>query len=142
MYNLKKPCPSGPDVRDKQECEQACTNLGIPLSENPFIDGRSCYKDKKGGCEQNGKFGKKDAMVCKVYEPLIGANYTFRSTCSPGAEILHKRQCIKACTDLKLPLSRKRFKAGRPCYKNKRGVCNQNGHSGPKSSMICQSEGT
>ena len=42
---------------------------------------------------------------------------------------------------LKIPLSGKVFKEGRPCYKGGRNVCNQNGAYGRNSLMVCKHAG-
>ena len=60
--------------------------------------------------------------------------------CPEGSGIFDKEVCIEACKKLDIPLSGKRFKNGKPCYKGGSGVCNQNGAFARRSSMICCKE--
>ena len=59
-------------------------------------------------------------------------------TCPVGTGVLDKLECTKACTQLGLPFVEKKFKAGRKCYKNGKGMCNQNGAAGSKATMLCK----
>ena len=54
-----KRCPSGSEVKDKDECKEACTSLGIRLS-NTFKDGKPCFKAGNGVCKQSGSVGSKE----------------------------------------------------------------------------------
>ena len=60
--------------------------------------------------------------------------------CPEGSGIFDKEVCIEACKKLDIPLSGKRFKNGKPCYKGGSGVCNQNGAFSRRSSLICCKE--
>ena len=60
--------------------------------------------------------------------------------CPEGSGISDKEVCIEACKKLDIPLSGKRFKNGKPCYKGGSGVCNQNGAFAGRSSLICCKE--
>ena len=59
-------------------------------------------------------------------------------TCPVGTGVLDKLECTKACTQLGLPFVEKKFRAGRKCYKNGKGMCNQNGAAGSKATMLCK----
>ena len=64
-----------------------------------------------------------------------------KKRCPRGSGIFDKEVCIEACKELDIPLSGKRFKNGKPCYKGgKRRVCNQNGAFSRRSSLICCKE--
>ena len=65
MYFLGKPCPPGSTITDKNECQLACGQLDIPLSDRKFKNGRPCYQGGSGVCNQNTAFGKRSKMVCK-----------------------------------------------------------------------------
>ena len=62
-------------------------------------------------------------------------------TCPDGTGVVDKSECAKACTQLGLRFSERKFKAGHICYKNGRGVCNQNAAAGSKATMICRVKG-
>ena len=61
--------------------------------------------------------------------------------CPVGTVIMDKTECATACTQLELPFLERKFKTGHMCYKNGRGVCNQNGAAGSKARMICRVDG-
>ena len=63
-YFLDKRCSRGSKITETSKCEDACNKLGIPLSGNPFKNGRPCYQGGRGVCNQNGKWGSKSTMVC------------------------------------------------------------------------------
>ena len=58
-----------------------------------------------------------------------------------GSSILNVAECEKACNALGIPLSGKKFKEGRKCYKGGSQVCNQNGGHGSNSHLICKKYG-
>lgn len=67
---------------------------------------------------------------------------TGKRRCPRGSGIFDKEVCIEACRKLGIPLSVKRFKKGKTCYKGgKRKVCNQNSAFSRRSSLICKEEG-
>ena len=57
-----KQCQDGSEVRDTNECKEACRGLGIRLS-NTFKDGKPCFKAGNGVCKQSGSLGSKAALV-------------------------------------------------------------------------------
>ena len=59
-----KRCPAGSEVMDQDECKEACTSLGIRLS-NTFKNGKPCFKAGNGVCKQSGSIGSKALLVCK-----------------------------------------------------------------------------
>ena len=75
------------------------------------------------------------------YIPFEGVNYSLRMTCPAGTGVVDKSECATACTQLGLPFSERKFKAGHTCYQNGRGVCNQNAAAGSKATMICRVKG-
>ena len=73
-----------------------------------------------------------------AYIYFVGTNYILMKTCPVGTGVLDKLECTKACTQLGLPFVEKKFKTGRTCYKNGKGICNQNGAAGSKATMLCK----
>ena len=65
-----KRCPSGSEVTDKDECKEACTSLGIRLS-NTFKNGKPCFKAGNGVCKQSGNFGSKASLLCKQLGKVV-----------------------------------------------------------------------
>ena len=65
-----KRCPSGSEVKDKDECKEACTSLGIRLS-NTFKNGKPCFKAGNGVCKQSGNFGSKASLLCKQLGKVV-----------------------------------------------------------------------
>ena len=59
-----KQCPDGSEVRDANECKEACRGLGIRLS-NKFRNGKTCFKAGNGACMQGGNLGAKASLICK-----------------------------------------------------------------------------
>ena len=78
---------------------------------------------------------------CFYFVNFKAVSYIFEKPCRTGSAILEVAKCKKACNHLGLRIAGKAFKAGKPCYKNGQGVCNQNGAWGAKSIMICEIEG-
>ena len=68
-YNLLDPgvksCPEGLGIFEVADCEEACNNLGIRLSNKRFKRGKPCYKGTSNVCNQNGGFGKNARIICK-----------------------------------------------------------------------------
>ena len=62
---IMRRCPKGFGVFDTTECKEACEKLDIPLSGQPFKDGKPCYKGGRNVCNQNGRFTRKSSMICK-----------------------------------------------------------------------------
>ena len=58
--------------------------------------------------------------------------------CPANTQIVNTTECEKACNDLGVRLSGKRFKTGKPCYKARYNVCNQNGAFGTMAALICK----
>ena len=154
-FYLSKLCPSEDRITIITECRLACNALQIPLSGKIFKEGRPCYKGGKNVCNQNGAHGRSSLMVCKradlvktspptgqgeetTIENIDVPNYILTKACPVGTEVVGKTECIDACTQLGIPISEKKFKPGRKCYKNGKGVCNQNGAAGSKATMICK----
>ena len=52
------------------------------------------------------------------------------------------KECKSACNELDIPLSGKRFKNGKPCFKGRNGKCFQNGMHGKKALRICTNKGS
>ena len=65
-----KRCPTGSEVTDTHECKEACTGLGIRLSNN-FKNGKPCFKAGNGFCKQGGSFGSKTSLICKQLGKVI-----------------------------------------------------------------------
>ena len=61
-----------------------------------------------------------------------------KRSCTAGSSILDVAECEKACDVLGIPLSGKKFKERRKCYKGGSQVCNQNGGHGSNSHLICK----
>ena len=61
--------------------------------------------------------------------------------CPANTQIVNTTECEKACHELGIRLSGKRFKHGKPCYKGRYNVCNQNGAFGTMASLICKKGG-
>ena len=59
-----KQCQDGSEVRDTNECKEACRGLGIRLS-NMFKNGKTCFKAGNGACRQSGTIGAKASLICK-----------------------------------------------------------------------------
>ena len=154
-YYLSSSCVTKNRITDVAECQAACNILDIPISGKAFKQGRSCYRGRKNVCNQNGAHGRNSQLVCKHADSTEtttptyqgggttvsdndGAYYTLFRACPADTGVLYKDECAKACSYLGLPYSEKRFKDGRACYKNGKGVCNQNGASGSKAKMICK----
>ena len=80
-----------------------------------------------------------------TFSNFTGARFYLLDTgvrrCPKGFQVLNTTECVEACGELDIPLSGKRFKNGKPCYKGGSGVCNQNGGFTRRSSMICKQEG-
>ena len=58
--------------------------------------------------------------------------------CKTGTAVLTVDECKKACEYLRIS-SMGNFKEGRPCYKGRTGVCNQNiMKPGSRASRICK----
>ena len=66
-----------------------------------------------------------------------GTTYYLDKRCSGGSKITDTTKCMEACNKLGISLSGNPFRNGRPCYQGGRGVCNQNGRWGSKSTMVC-----
>ena len=47
-------CENGSMIIDKQECENACTELNI--DSGAMQNGKPCYQAKNGKCRQDGKY--------------------------------------------------------------------------------------
>ena len=60
--------------------------------------------------------------------------------CPKGYEVMDTTECEEACDQLQIPLSGKKFKPKKPCYKGGSGVCNQNGAFNRRASLICKQE--
>ena len=69
-----KRCPAGSEVMDQDECKEACTSLGIRLS-NTFKNGKRCFKAGNGVCKQGGSIGSKALLVCKESGKIIFVKY-------------------------------------------------------------------
>ena len=69
-----KRCPVGSEVMDQDECKEACTSLGIRLS-NTFKNGKRCFKAGNGVCKQSGSIGSKALLVCKESGKIIFVKY-------------------------------------------------------------------
>ena len=55
-------------IRDAKTCREACKVLNIP--QKRILGGNwVCYKDSKGNCYQNGKYGGGGSLVCKNLTP-------------------------------------------------------------------------
>ena len=65
-----KQCPTGSEVTDTHECKEACTGLGIRLSNN-FKNGKPCFKAGNGDCKQIGSVGSKASLICKQLGKVI-----------------------------------------------------------------------
>ena len=59
-----KQCTDGSEVRDANECKEACKGLGIRLSKT-FKNGKTCFKAGNGACKQSGTIGVKASLICK-----------------------------------------------------------------------------
>ena len=70
-----------------------------------------------------------------------GTTYYLDKRCSGGSKITDTTKCMEACNKLGISLSGNPFRNGRPCYQGGRGVCNQNGKWGSKSTMVCVRSG-
>ena len=66
----KKQCPTDSAVLDTDECKEACTTLGIRLS-NAFKNGQPCFKGGNGVCKQSSKVGSRATLVCKTIGNII-----------------------------------------------------------------------
>ena len=75
-----------------------------------------------------------------VYFTAVGYYLRDRGVywCPANTQIVNTTECEKACNDLGVRLSGKRFKTGKPCYKGRYNVCNQNGAFGTMASLICK----
>ena len=75
-----------------------------------------------------------------VYFTAVGYYLRDRGVywCPANTQIVNTTECEKACNDLGIRLSRKRFKHGKPCYKGRYNVCSQNGAFGTRASLICK----
>ena len=62
---LNTPCESGYEVKDTEECKDACTQLGYDLSTKRFKAGKPCYLNGNDVCNQNGAAGKLSKRICK-----------------------------------------------------------------------------
>ena len=69
-----KSCPTGSEVTDTNNCKEACTSLGISLS-NSFKNDKPCFKAGNGLCKQAGNVGSKASVVCK----LLGKSYSYHT---------------------------------------------------------------
>ena len=65
-----KQCADGSEVRDTNECKEACRGLGIRLS-NMFKNGKTCFKAGNGACKQSGTIGAKASLICKPLGKII-----------------------------------------------------------------------
>ena len=74
-----------------------------------------------------------------------GENYYLQDVgkkrCPSGSGLFDTTECKEACIELGIPLSGRKFKSGKSCYKGGSNVCNQNGGSGRRASLICKREG-
>ena len=61
-----------------------------------------------------------------------------KKRCQSGSGIFDTSECIEACFKVGIPLSGRKFKGGKPCYKGGSNVCNQNGGLGRRASLICK----
>ena len=61
-----------------------------------------------------------------------------KKRCPSGSGIFDTAECIEACIEVGIPLSGRKFKGGKPCYKGGSNVCNQNGGLGRRASLICK----
>ena len=64
-----------------------------------------------------------------------------KKRCPSGSGLFDTTECKEACIELGIPLSGRKFKQGKSCYKGGSNVCNQNGGSGRRASLICKREG-
>ena len=65
-----KQCPDASEVRDANECKEACRGLGIRLS-NMFKNGKTCFKAGNGACRQSGTIGAKASLICQHLGKII-----------------------------------------------------------------------
>ena len=79
--------------------------------------------------------------VCKVSSMEVDLLETGVKRCPDGLEIESITECQEACAYLKIPLSSKTFKEGKPCYRGGSHVCNQNGAFGRNAKLICKKPG-
>ena len=79
-----------------------------------------------------------------VFLCFTGERYYLLETgqrrCPKGYEVMDTTECEEACDQLQIPLSGKKFKEKKPCYKGGSGVCNQNGAFNRRASLICKQE--
>ena len=79
-----------------------------------------------------------------VFLCFTGERYYLLETgqrrCPKGYEVMDTTECEEACDQLQIPLSGKKFKPKKPCYKGGSGVCNQNGAFNRRASLICKQE--
>ena len=80
-----------------------------------------------------------------LYSYLSGENYYLhdvgKKRCHSGSGLFDTTECKKACIELGIPLSGRKFKNGKSCYKGGSNVCNQNGGLGRRASLVCKREG-
>ena len=68
----KKGCPPGLDVSDKDECKEACENLGIRVPNGNWQkDGKPCLAISKKTCKQSKSIGNKAYRICKEEGKMI-----------------------------------------------------------------------
>ena len=68
----KNGCAPGLGVSDKDECKEACENLGITVpNENWQNDGKPCLAISKKTCKQSNSIGNKAYRICKQEGKLI-----------------------------------------------------------------------
>ena len=65
-----KQCTDGSEVKDANECKEACKRLGIRLSKT-FKNGKTCFKAGNGACKQSGTIGAKASLICKPLGKII-----------------------------------------------------------------------
>ena len=68
----KKGCAPGLGVSDKDECKEACTNLGISVPNGNWQkDGKPCLAISKKTCKQSKSIGNKAYRICKEEGKMI-----------------------------------------------------------------------
>ena len=68
----KNGCAPGLGVSDKDECKEACENLGITVPNGNWQnDGKPCLAISKKTCKQSNSIGNKAYRICKQEGNII-----------------------------------------------------------------------
>ena len=60
----RKICGDDYPITDVATCDKACKELDLQMDINNLLEGKACYKDRKGTCKQDGNNANAASLIC------------------------------------------------------------------------------